>query len=75
MFAIKLARNRIPQSIRNLFPHLCTPDAVRNLLMHIDHPNCCMMYDTFHAHIEEKDVADAIRSCAKHLDSCPHLRE
>ena len=23
-----------------------------------------MMYDTFHAHIEEKDVADSIRCCA-----------
>jgi D-psicose/D-tagatose/L-ribulose 3-epimerase len=33
----------------------------------IDHPYCCMMYDTFHAHIEEKDVAGAIRSCADHL--------
>lgn len=25
------------------------------------------MYDTFHAHIEEKDVAEAIRSCAQYL--------
>ena len=32
----------------------------------VDHPNCKMMYDTFHANIEEKDVASAIRSCSQH---------
>ena len=32
----------------------------------VDHPNCKMMYDTFHANIEEKDVATAIRSCNQH---------
>lgn len=30
----------------------------------VDHPNCRMMYDTFHANIEEKSIADAIRGCA-----------
>ena len=25
------------------------------------------MYDTFHAHIEEKNVAESIRSCAEYL--------
>jgi D-psicose/D-tagatose/L-ribulose 3-epimerase len=30
----------------------------------VDHPNCRMMIDTFHAHIEEKDVAEAVHSCA-----------
>jgi len=30
----------------------------------VDHPNCQVMYDTFHAHIEEKSVAEAIRACA-----------
>ena len=44
----------------------CAADAAK-FVNAIDHPNCCMMYDTFHAHIEEKDVADAIRSCAEHL--------
>ncbi|QDU95343.1 sugar phosphate isomerase/epimerase family protein [Lignipirellula cremea] len=29
----------------------------------VDHPNCRMMYDTFHANIEEKSIAGAIRSC------------
>ena len=30
----------------------------------VDHPCCKMMYDSFHAHIEEKDQAKAILSCA-----------
>ena len=29
----------------------------------VDHPSCRMMYDSFHAHIEEKDQARAIASC------------
>jgi len=28
----------------------------------VNHPNCKMMYDTFHAHIEEKSVPAAIRA-------------
>jgi D-psicose/D-tagatose/L-ribulose 3-epimerase len=30
----------------------------------VDHPNCRVMYDTFHANIEEKSIAGAIRDCA-----------
>jgi D-psicose/D-tagatose/L-ribulose 3-epimerase len=30
----------------------------------VDHPSCRMMYDTFHANIEEKDLASAIRAAA-----------
>lgn len=30
----------------------------------VDHPRCRVMYDTFHANIEEKSVSDAIRQCA-----------
>jgi D-psicose/D-tagatose/L-ribulose 3-epimerase len=30
----------------------------------VDHPNCRAMYDTFHAHIEEKNIPQAIRDCA-----------
>ena len=30
----------------------------------VDHPNCQVMYDTFHANIEEKSVADALTACA-----------
>ena len=36
----------------------------------VNHPSCKMMYDTFHAHIEEKNVPDAIRSlsdCLAHV--------
>ena len=33
----------------------------------VRHPNCRMMYDTFHANIEEKDVGLAIHSCADML--------
>ncbi|MGE3313739.1 MAG: sugar phosphate isomerase/epimerase family protein [Planctomycetaceae bacterium] len=29
----------------------------------VNHPNLRMMYDTFHANIEEKDIAQAIRDC------------
>jgi D-psicose/D-tagatose/L-ribulose 3-epimerase len=31
----------------------------------VNHPSLKMMYDSFHAHIEEKDQAKAIASCAK----------
>lgn len=30
----------------------------------VDHSHCRAMYDTFHAHIEEKNVPAAIRACA-----------
>lgn len=33
----------------------------------VDHPNCRVMYDTFHANIEEKSIPEAIRGCANML--------
>ena len=33
----------------------------------VDHPRCRMMYDTFHANIEEKDVVAAIRTAGPYL--------
>ncbi len=33
----------------------------------VGHPNCKMMYDTFHAHIEEKSIPGAIRTLKDHL--------
>jgi D-psicose/D-tagatose/L-ribulose 3-epimerase len=33
----------------------------------VDHPSCRLMYDTFHANIEEKSPAAAIRKCAPYL--------
>jgi len=44
----------------------CAADSVR-FVEEVNHPSCRMMYDTFHANIEEKSPADAIRSCAKHM--------
>lgn len=38
-------------------------DAAR-LAREVNHPCCRILYDTFHAHIEEKSIADTIRSCA-----------
>lgn len=32
----------------------------------VDHPHLKMMYDSFHANIEEKDQGKAIASCARH---------
>ena len=37
----------------------CAADAAR-FVQAVNHPNCRMMYDTFHANIEEKNVRDAI---------------
>jgi len=41
----------------------CAADTVR-FVQDVSHPNCRMMYDTFHANIEEKSVAQAIRDAA-----------
>jgi D-psicose/D-tagatose/L-ribulose 3-epimerase len=30
----------------------------------VNHPNCRVMYDTFHSHIEEKNTPQALRDCA-----------
>ena len=38
----------------------CAADAAA-LVREVDHPNCRMMYDTFHAHIEEKDPRAALQ--------------
>jgi len=41
----------------------CAADTSR-LCREVNHPHLKMMYDTFHANIEEKDIAEAIRGCA-----------
>jgi D-psicose/D-tagatose/L-ribulose 3-epimerase len=43
----------------------CAADTLR-FVKEVNHPRCRMMYDTFHANIEEKDIGAAIRSCASH---------
>jgi D-psicose/D-tagatose/L-ribulose 3-epimerase len=39
----------------------CAADTVR-FIKEVDHPNCRMMYDTFHSNIEEKNIREAIRT-------------
>jgi len=41
-------------------------DAVR-LCDEIDHPNVGILFDTFHANIEEKNIAEGYRTVARHL--------
>lgn len=41
----------------------CAADTIR-FVKDVNHPNCRMMYDTFHANIEEKDIPKAIRESA-----------
>lgn len=47
----------------------CVADTVR-FVREVAHPNCRMMYDTFHANIEEKDVRTAILTCS---GACVHV--
>jgi D-psicose/D-tagatose/L-ribulose 3-epimerase len=44
----------------------CAADAAR-FVADVNHPRCRMMYDTFHANIEEKSVAKAIQTAAPYL--------
>ena len=44
----------------------CAADAAR-FVRDVGRPNCTVHYDTFHAHIEEKDPAAAIAACAAEL--------
>jgi D-psicose/D-tagatose/L-ribulose 3-epimerase len=49
---------------------LTTAMDARALVQKVDHPNFRMMYDTFHANIEEKDITQTIASVA---DSFVHV--
>jgi len=42
---------------------LNTAEAAGRFVREVDHPSVRMMYDSFHANIEEKDQGAAIRSC------------
>lgn len=42
---------------------LTTAAQCASLVRKIDHPSVRMMYDSFHAHIEEKNQFDAIKTC------------
>ena len=53
-----------------------TEDAVK-LCAEIDHPNVGILWDTFHANIEEKDPAQALRTTGrflKHVHTCENDR-
>jgi D-psicose/D-tagatose/L-ribulose 3-epimerase len=60
----------------NHFEHYLTTTAAETaaLCRAVSHPRCGMLYDTFHAHMEEKDVRAAIRGCADVL-AYVHLSE
>lgn len=44
----------------------CVDDLIRYIDA-VDHPNCRAAFDTFHANMEEKNIADAIRRVAPYL--------
>lgn len=44
----------------------CTDDMLR-FVKDVNHPNCKVMFDTFHANIEEKDLSKAIKKCGNQL--------
>jgi D-psicose/D-tagatose/L-ribulose 3-epimerase len=46
---------------------LTTATDTARFVREVNHPALRMMYDSFHAHIEEKDQARAIASCAKEM--------
>jgi D-psicose/D-tagatose/L-ribulose 3-epimerase len=53
------------ESLSHFEHHLAnTAEQTAEIVRKVDRPAIRMMYDTFHAHIEEKDVASAIRGCA-----------
>jgi D-psicose/D-tagatose/L-ribulose 3-epimerase len=53
------------ESLNHFEHHLANTAAqTAELVRAADHPRARMMYDTFHAHIEEKDVRAAIHGCA-----------
>ncbi|NIJ51264.1 sugar phosphate isomerase/epimerase family protein [Dyadobacter arcticus] len=44
----------------------CTDELIR-FVNEVNHPNCKIMFDTFHANIEEKNIGDAIRKAANQI--------
>ena len=44
----------------------CMTDLSR-FVAEVNHPSCKLMYDTFHANIEEKNPVQALRACAPYL--------
>lgn len=46
---------------------LSSTDELLDLVNYVNHPACKIMFDTFHANIEEKNLADAIRKIGDKL--------
>lgn len=46
---------------------LNTVEGAVRLCEHVGHPRIGILFDTFHANIEEKDVGKALQSCGSHL--------
>ena len=49
-----------------LYVTSCTDELIQ-LVDDINHPNCKIMFDTFHANIEEKNIGDAIRKAGDRI--------
>jgi D-psicose/D-tagatose/L-ribulose 3-epimerase len=66
-----LATNRVTLAVEplNRFEtyFLNTADDAAALCDQVNHPNVGILFDTFHANIEEKDIAAGIRTVRKHL--------
>jgi D-psicose/D-tagatose/L-ribulose 3-epimerase len=43
---------------------LSSTDETLRFVEELNHPHCKIMFDTFHANIEEKNIAEAFRKCA-----------
>jgi D-psicose/D-tagatose/L-ribulose 3-epimerase len=44
-----------------------TVEQMNEVIDRVDHPACKVLFDTFHANIEEKSLGDAIRSCGQRI--------
>lgn len=57
-----------PEAVNRFECYLCnTMEQLSYLLKKVDHPNVKAMFDTHHANIEEKNIADAIQFIAPRL--------
>ncbi len=62
--AAKLGIMLVPEYVNRFECYLVNTAADMVRFVHqVDHPNCRMLYDTFHANIEEQDLRRAILSC------------
>ena len=57
-----------PEALNRFECYLCnTMEQLKHLIDLVDHPHVQAMFDTHHANIEEKQMADAIRTISPHL--------